>query len=88
MGNLPRVDPDTMRGIITDGAVKRRVRDYIEMFYDGQPGMDIYIRVAVGIRVYAGQKEHEFVPICNDTHFMNLLLRIKRTLTKRQPACL
>jgi CRISPR-associated protein Csd2 len=27
-GNLPRVDPETMRGLVTDVALKRKVRDY------------------------------------------------------------
>lgn len=64
MGNLPRVDPDTMRGIITDGAVKRRVRDYIEMFYDGQPGMDIFVQSGVNLnRRTAEAKEAAGVPL-------------------------
>jgi len=28
-GNLPRVDPETMHGIVTDVCVKRKVRDYV-----------------------------------------------------------
>ena len=35
-GNLPRVDPETMHGIVTDVALKRRVRDYVATVY-GQP---------------------------------------------------
>lgn len=30
-GNLPRVDPETMHGIITDVCLKRKVRDYLQM---------------------------------------------------------
>ena len=26
-GNLPRVDPETMQGLVTDVAIKRKVRD-------------------------------------------------------------
>ena len=29
-GNLPRVDPETMNGIVTDVAIKRKVRDYVD----------------------------------------------------------
>ena len=29
-GNLPRVDPETMKGIVTDVAIKRKVRDYVD----------------------------------------------------------
>ncbi|MCL6445720.1 MAG: type I-C CRISPR-associated protein Cas7/Csd2 [Alicyclobacillus sp.] len=30
-GNAPRVDPETMRGLVTDVAVKRKIRDYVLM---------------------------------------------------------
>lgn len=30
-GNLPRVDPETMHGLVTDVALKRKVRDYIDV---------------------------------------------------------
>ena len=29
-GNLPRVDPETMQGLVTDVAIKRKVRDWVE----------------------------------------------------------
>lgn len=28
-GNLPRVDPETYRGLVTDGCIKRKIRDYV-----------------------------------------------------------
>jgi CRISPR-associated protein Csd2 len=30
-GNLPRVDPETMQGLVTDVAIKRKVRDYVDL---------------------------------------------------------
>jgi CRISPR-associated protein Csd2 len=30
-GNLPRVDPETMQGLVTDVALKRKVRDYVDV---------------------------------------------------------
>lgn len=33
-GNLPRIDPETMHGIITDVCLKRKVRDYIQITKD------------------------------------------------------
>lgn len=32
-GNLPRIDPETMRGITTDVSIKRKVRDYLQLTY-------------------------------------------------------
>ncbi|QTA93780.1 type I-C CRISPR-associated protein Cas7/Csd2 [Desulfonema magnum] len=33
-GNLPRIDPETMHGLVTDVAIKRKVRDYLQMTED------------------------------------------------------
>ena len=30
-GNMPRIDPETMQGLVTDVAIKRKVRDYVDM---------------------------------------------------------
>lgn len=49
MGNMPRVDPQTMQGFITDVATKRRIRNYIEMAYEGQPGMGIFVKKSVNL---------------------------------------
>ena len=49
MGNMPRVDPQTMRGYITDGATKRRIRNYIDIAYHDQPGMNIIIQQSTNI---------------------------------------
>ena len=49
MGNMPRVDPQTMRGYITDGATKRRIRNFIDMAYHDQPGMNIIIQQSTNI---------------------------------------
>ena len=49
MGNLPRQDIETEIGIITDVAFKRRIRNYIDVAYAGEDGMDILIRNGVSI---------------------------------------
>jgi len=43
-GNLPRIDPETGRGIVTDVCIKRKIRNYVETCYGDKPGFDIYIR--------------------------------------------
>lgn len=43
-GNLPRVDPETMQGLVTDVAIKRKVRDYIQTTRGDQQGFDIYVK--------------------------------------------
>jgi Cas7 group CRISPR-associated protein Csh2 len=32
-GNLPRVDPETMQGIVTDVCLKRKIRNYVDLHY-------------------------------------------------------
>ena len=49
MGNTPRLDPQTMQGFITDVATKRRIRNYIQMAYEGQPGMNIIVQQSTNL---------------------------------------
>lgn len=43
-GNLPRVDPETMQGIVTDVALKRKIRDYVYLTRGEEAGFDIYVK--------------------------------------------
>ena len=49
MGNSPRIDPETMQGFITDVATKRRIRNYIQTAYAGQPGMNIIVQQSTNL---------------------------------------
>jgi len=44
MGNMPRIDPQTGFGIVTDVCLKRKIRDYVDMVKNGAKGYDIYVR--------------------------------------------
>lgn len=46
-GNMPRVDPDTGIGLVTDGCIKRKIRDYVEMVREGQDGYRIYVKKGI-----------------------------------------
>jgi len=43
-GNLPRVDPETMQGLVTDVAIKRKVRDYVDLAQGDQGRFKIYVQ--------------------------------------------
>jgi CRISPR-associated protein Csd2 len=43
-GNLPRVDPETMQGLVTDVALKRKVRDYVDTLRGTQERFKIYVQ--------------------------------------------
>lgn len=49
MGNTPRIDPQTMQGYITDGSSKRRIRNYVDLAYNGKPGMNIIVQQSSNI---------------------------------------
>lgn len=59
MGNTPRVDPQTMQGYITDGAIKRRIRNYVETAYEGEDGMEIIIKQSTNINRHIARAKHE-----------------------------
>jgi len=42
-GNLPRVDPETMQGLVTDVAIKRKVRDWVNVSRGTEERYKIYV---------------------------------------------
>jgi len=43
-GNLPRVDPETMQGLVTDVAIKRKVRDWVDLANGSDARYKIYVQ--------------------------------------------
>ena len=46
-GNMPRIDPETGYGLVTDVCLKRKIRNYVEMAKEGETGYRIYIKDGV-----------------------------------------
>lgn len=42
-GNLPRVDPETMQGIVTDVCLKRKIRNYVTVAHGAEERNKIYV---------------------------------------------
>lgn len=42
-GNMPRMDPETGRGLVSDVCLKRKIRNYVEMARAGAPKYRIYV---------------------------------------------
>ena len=59
MGNTPRIDPQTMKGYITDVATKRRIRNYIQMAYERVDGMNIIIQQGTNINRHIAQAKRD-----------------------------
>jgi CRISPR-associated protein Csd2 len=43
-GNMPRLDPESSKGLVTDVCLKRKIRNFIEMTESEQAGFDIYVK--------------------------------------------
>lgn len=43
-GNLPRLDPETGKGLVTDVCIKRKLRNYVAIKHRYNEGNDIYVK--------------------------------------------
>ncbi len=43
-GNMPRIDPETNFGLVSDVSLKRKVRNYVEFAHAGEEGRHIYVQ--------------------------------------------
>ncbi len=43
-GNLPRIDPETGQGLVTDVCLKRKVRNFVGLAHEEKPPYEIYVK--------------------------------------------
>ncbi len=43
-GNMPRIDPESGLGLVTDVCIKRKIRNYVETVKEDEKGYQIYIK--------------------------------------------
>src|SRR5438045_5449314 len=43
-GNLPRIDPETGHGIVTDVCLKRKLRNFVQIAKGDEPSFEIFIK--------------------------------------------
>ncbi|MBM9507972.1 type I-C CRISPR-associated protein Cas7/Csd2 [Actinacidiphila acididurans] len=48
-GGMPRIDPVSMQGLITDVAIKRKIRNTTALLKEGVPGYEIYVESGVAL---------------------------------------
>jgi CRISPR-associated protein Csd2 len=46
-GNMPRIDPETGYGIVTDVCLKRKIRNYVELKMGDRAGYRIYVKEGI-----------------------------------------
>lgn len=63
-GNMPRIDPETGHGMVTDVCLKRKVRNYVELAKDGGEGFNIYVqeKAVLNLRNEMAYKAFELKP--------------------------
>ncbi|WP_206886401.1 type I-C CRISPR-associated protein Cas7/Csd2 [Alicyclobacillus mali (ex Roth et al. 2021)] len=64
-GNLPRTDPETMQGLVTDVAIKRKIRDYVSLVRSSNPKYQIYVKHR-GILTHQQKQAYEALRIDSD----------------------
>lgn len=60
-GNLPRLDPETSRGLVTDVCLKRKIRNYVELSKGQTPPYEIYVREKAVLTTQQ-KRAHEALP--------------------------
>ncbi|MBN1276315.1 MAG: type I-C CRISPR-associated protein Cas7/Csd2 [Deltaproteobacteria bacterium] len=62
-GNLPRIDPETSHGIVTDVCLKRKVRNYVELVKSDEAPYGIYIKEKA---ILAKRREPAYLAVADE----------------------
>ncbi len=65
-GNMPRIDPETGYGLVTDVCLKRKIRNYVETVKEDEAGYDIYIKEDVPLN-RSDNKAYEYLGVNDKT---------------------
>lgn len=65
-GNMPRIDPETGYGLVTDVCMKRKIRNYVEIVKENEPGYNIYIKEDVPLN-RSDNKAYEYLGVNDKT---------------------
>lgn len=70
-GNMPRVDPETGYGIVTDVCLKRKIRNYVEVAKEDESGYGIYIKSGVPLQV-SDKKAFEYIGVADESELKKM----------------
>ena len=65
-GNMPRLDPETNQGLVTDVSLKRKVRNYVQIEKGFKPPHDIYMQEHAVLN-HKHQQAYDALEIAPDT---------------------
>ena len=75
---MPRIDPESGLGLVTDVCLKRKIRNYIEMVKEDEAGYKIYIKENVPLN-RSDREACESIGITGDKDVTNELKKLKKT---------
>lgn len=58
-GNAPRIDPETLHGLVSDVAVKRRIRNYVELAKENSMPYAIFVEHACNLNKHIARAHEE-----------------------------
>jgi CRISPR-associated protein Csd2 len=61
-GNMPRMDPETNFGLVSDVSLKRKIRNYVEFAHRGEEGKHIYVQEGAILNEQHRQAYHAMHP--------------------------
>ena len=76
-GNMPRVDPETGLGLVTDVCLKRKIRNYVETVKEDAAGYRIYVKDGVPLN------RSDAEAYCDVTRSVSKMTEIERRGGKR-----
>lgn len=65
-GNMPRIDPESGYGLVTDVCLKRKIRNYVETVKEDEQGYGIYIKEDVPLN-RSDNKAYEYLGVNDKT---------------------
>ena len=80
-GGMPRIDPETMQGLVTDVAIKRKIRNMVALLGEGKPGYDIYVEAGVALNA-----QHQRAYLAHGLKKLRQEVQAARSRSAKSPA--
>lgn len=80
-GNMPRIDPETGKGIVTDVCIKRKIRNYVELAKENVQGYEIYVKDGAVLNLQH-KKAYEYLGVATDSKEVAKDKDLQNKLTK------
>lgn len=84
-GNMPRIDPETSNGLVTDVCIKRKIRNYVDAIKEGEEGFDIYIKEKTPLNVSDRLSCEKIVDDIKRADGQNKLVECLKKAKKKDP---